>query len=343
MKTNIFLVFLLIQFSCITKQDKELTFIPIKKEIIRNVPAQIINSSLMMVMARDIDVYKDYLVVRTFTDNKYLHILNKNTGETMRSLATKGNGPNEITDMADQIQIDKEGNLSWFDFNKKRLFYCNIDSVINSSSHYTIIDFESYFTNIDLVLPLHKGYLLSLGDKHSEVNDTKRYAMADSTKITSVYSGFPVVKNETRNPESVYLNYRTSQHITPSPDMSKFVASEIYGGILEIFHLSDSIRLQSIHPLYKCESNELHGFVDVYATDSFIYAIKIDSNLNGSNPENRYNKVMVFNWDGEYIKTYQTNYNLLTLCVDEKSKRLYAIGQDISLNSELQVLFFEIS
>lgn len=342
MKNNLFLIFLFIQFSCILKQDKELIFTPIEKEEVVNISSQVINSSLMMIMARDIDVYKDYLVVRTFTDNKYLHILNKYTGKTIRSLAAKGNGPNEITDMADQIQIDREGNLYWFDFNKKRLFSCNIDSIVNSSSNYKMTDFGSYFTNIDLVLPLHENYLLSLGDKHSESNETKRYALADSIKITSVYSGFPIIKNETRSLESMYLNYRTSQHITPSSDLSKFVTSEIYGGILEIFNLSDSIMPHSIHPLYKYESNELHGFVDVYATDSFIYAIKIDSNLNGSNPENRYNKIMVFNWDGKYIKTYQTNYNLLTLCVDEESNYLYAVGQDITLNSELQVLAFEI-
>lgn len=342
MKINLFLILLFIQYSCVTKQEKELIFTPIKKEIVSNISSQVINSSLMMIMARDIDIYGDYLIVRTFTDNKYLHILNKNTGEVITNLAIKGNGPNEITDMADQIHIDKGGNLYWFDYNKKKLFGTSIDSIANSSFSIKTTNFESHFTNIDLALPLHRGYLLSLGDKHSDQNETQRYAVADSLNIKSIYSGFPVIKNETRRPEDVYLNYRTSQHITLSPDLSRFVTSEIYGGILEIFHLSDSIKRNSIHPLYEAKPNELHGFVDVYATDYFIYAIKIDSNMNGSNPENRYNKIMVFNWNGEYIRTYQTDYNLLTLCVDEESRHIYAIGQDISLNSELQVLSLKI-
>lgn len=342
MKVYLYLIFLLVLIACSSKKGEEDIFIPIKKELITDVPAQIIHSSLMMVIARDIDVYKEYLIVRTFTDNKYLHILNKNTGEIVTSIVAKGNGPDEIVDMADQIQIDKEGNMYWFDFNRKRLFSCNIDSIVNAPLQYRVANFDQHFTNIDLVLPLNKGYLLSLGDRYSDTNDIKRYAMADSTKIVSVYSGFPIIKNEVRSLENIYSNYRTSQHITLSPDLNKFVASEIYGGILEIFHLSDSITLNSTQPFYRSGENELHGFVDVYATNTFIYAIKIDSNLNGANPENRYNKIMVFNWDGKYIKTYQTNYNLLTLCIDEKSNRLYAIGQDISLNSELQVLSLDI-
>ena len=54
----------------------------------------------------------------------------------------------------------------------KQAYCCNIDSVVNAIPHYKMTDFDPYFTNIDLVLPLYKGNLLSLGDKH--LNLTKQ-------------------------------------------------------------------------------------------------------------------------------------------------------------------------
>lgn len=298
----------------------------------------------MMSIARDIQIYDNYLVIRTFSDNKFLYVLNKKTGEIIASLVPQGNGPNESTEMSDQIQIDKNGNLSWFDYAKKKLFICNLDTIINHSTNYTNIDFKEYSGNIDLILGLNNNkYLVSLGDIFSESNKTKRYAIFDSTKINSTYLGFPVIKNSARNLNDTYLNYRTSQHLALAPNQQKFAVAEIYGGILEIFQLSDSIKLNSIHPFFEYKKNELHGFVDLCATDSYIYAIKIDSNnMDGTDKNNKYNKIMVFDWEGKYIKTFQTDYNLLTLDVDESSNHIYAIGQNISLDSEIQVISFKM-
>ena len=39
----------------------------------------------------------------------------------------------------------------------KQAYCCNIDSVVNAIPHYKMTDFDPYFTNIDLVLPLYKG------------------------------------------------------------------------------------------------------------------------------------------------------------------------------------------
>lgn len=128
-----------------------------------------------------------------------------------------------------------------------------------------------------------------------------------------------------------------------APNQQKFAVAEIYGGVLEIFQIADSIKLNSIYPFFEYKKNELHGFVDLCATDSYIYAIKIDSNnMDGTDKNNKYNKIMVFDWEGKYIKTFQTDYNLLTLDVDESSNYIYAIGQNISLDSEIQVISFKM-
>ena len=342
MKIYFSLFTIIILYSCNltnNKQENE----KVIHENIQKLNGHIVNSSLMMNIARDIQIYNDYLVIRTFSDNKFLYILNKNTGDIITSLAPQGEGPNETIEMSDQIQIDKNGNLSWFDYAKKRLFICNLDSITNSSTNYANINFNEYNGNIDLVLRLNQNkYLVSLGDAFSESNKTKRYAIFDSTKINSTYLGFPIIKNSSRNLNDTYLNYRTSQHLALAPSQQKFAVAEIYGSILEIFQLTDSIKLNSIHSFSDYKKDELHGFVDLCATESYIYAIKIDSNMNGADKNNKYNKIMVFDWKGKYIKTYETDYNLLTLDVDENSNYIYSIGQNISLDSEIQVLSFKM-
>ncbi|WP_288205880.1 BF3164 family lipoprotein [uncultured Parabacteroides sp.] len=312
------------------------------QENIHKLNAHIVNSSLMMSIARDIHIYNNYLIIRTFSDNKFLYILNKNTGDIITSLVPQGNGPNECIEMSDQIQIDKKGDLSWFDYAKKKLFICNLDTLIKSSVNYANIDFNKYNGNIDLILRLRNKYLVSLGDIFSEYNEIKRYAIFDSTKMNSSFLGFPIINNSSRNLNETYLNYRTSQHIALAPNEDRFVVTEIYEGILEIFQLTDSIKLNSIHPLFEYKKNELHGFVDLCATDSYIYAIKIDSNMDGTDKNNKYNKIMVFDWEGKYIKTFETDYNLLTFDIDEKTNCIYAIGQNITLDSEIQIISFKI-
>lgn len=253
-------------FLCACSHSDKMTFTPPQNEVVCNLESHIINSSLMMSIARDIKVYNDYLIVRTFSDSKYLYILDKNTGEVITGIVSQGNGANEIMDMSDQIQVDNKGNLFWFDYTKKKQYKCNIDSCINSVDNYTTTDFGLYDGNIDLALNLDGGYLLSLGDRYSESNQIKRYAIFDAQGIKKYYNGFPIIEGDTRNLNDIYLNYRASQHIALSPDHRKFAVAEIYGGILEIFHLNDSINLNSIHPLYAFKEKELQGFVDLCAT-----------------------------------------------------------------------------
>lgn len=64
--------------------------------------------------------------------------------------------------------------------------------------------------------------------------------------------------------------------------------------------------------------------------------------MDGTDKNNKYNKIMVFDWEGKYIKTFETDYNLLTFDIDEKTNCIYAIGQNITLDSEIQIISFKI-
>lgn len=57
--------------------------------------------------------------------------------------------------------------------------------------------------------------------------------------------------------------------------------------------------------------------------------------MDGTDKNNKYNKIMVFDWEGKYIKTLQTDYNSLTLDMNESPNYIYAIRQNISIDSEI--------
>lgn len=68
------------------------------------------------------------------------------------------------------------------------------------------------------------------------------------------------------------------------------------------------------------------GFEDIFVTDKYIYAL-----YNGKNSvENEYfaKDIFVFNWDGTPKIKLLSDLYLKCLCVDEKTKEIFAVGYD---------------
>jgi len=40
------------------------------------------------------------------------------------------------------------------------------------------------------------------------------------------------------------------------------------------------------------------------------------------------NKIIVFDWNGNYIRSYKTNVNIIQFCVDEEKNLIYATTRD---------------
>lgn len=88
----------------------------------------------------------------------------------------------------------------------------------------------------------------------------------------------------------------------------------LYGGILEIFHLSDSsISLSDVYRLYEPsvsfssgdlipEKDMKYGFSAMSATDDVIYSVLI-----GDPDPNKLNNISVFDWNGKGLIRYKTS------------------------------------
>ena len=65
-----------------------------------------------------------------------------------------------------------------------------------------------------------------------------------------------------------------------------------------------------------------------FGTDSYCYMLFSGK----THEENKKQKVgqyiIVFNWQGKYIKTFNFDYNIYSFCVDEKNNYIYAVTRD---------------
>lgn len=120
-----------------------------------------------------------------------------------------------------------------------------------------------------------------------------------------------------------------------SPDKQRRVCQMTYGMILEFFSIkkdriiTDTIRgfIKPIFELdkHKCvnpiDGQTIYGLRDLYATDKYIYTIYI-----GNTVYKNSNQIAIFDWNGNPLHLFTTNYTLERLCVDEANWKIYATG-----------------
>ena len=131
-----------------------------------------------------------------------------------------------------------------------------------------------------------------------------------------------------------------------SPDGTKFIAALALGDVMEIFDTKDSIRLRTtkrFHPIEleldgnttRPKFNAIRGFGDLSVTDSHILGI-----YQGDRHNYWSKNIAKFDWDGNPLKLYHTEYNLIRIGIDEPSQRIYAITRNI--NSEVIIVYFNL-
>lgn len=289
----------------------------------------------------DLDHYGDYLVVNAIINNAYLHIISKETGNIVADFTYIGQGPGEVSGLEVLISTDKTGNVYWFETDKKKLHSQHIDSILKGSKQIHSTDLsklEKYFYN---VIATPQGYFACINDVLLDFKNTKRFVMIDTINGYSYYQGYPDVKKEKRTLEQMFIQYISSVKTAIHPERNKIAIIEAYSGILEIFDLSDTIVLTATKAFYPYQDNRLSGFADIYATKDYLFAIKMDTSLDGMDDTNSYNQIMVFDWDGNEVHLFEADYNLFSLCVDEESETIYAIGQGLEMMSDLEIVSFK--
>ena len=275
-------------------------------------------------------VIDNYMLITDYkTANEFVHIFDKNDFKYITSIAPRGQGPGEIACIG-SIEEDKMNRKFYVsDFGKYKIFSYDLDSAIADPAYLPI---EKMTMNEQLVI-----------EKYTYINDT-----------LSIGVIIQRLGNGNFNPIVAKFNMATGK-ITPMsytthPDVKKkrvcFDISMEHGIYVETYILHDLMTICNLdgtlkYNVYGTEwSTETHG-IDYYGPVVFcnnrIVAL-YSGNKSFTNGKTNYpTKFVVFDLDGNYLKTLETGYPVIRFCYDKDNNRIL-----MSLNADIQFAYLDV-
>jgi hypothetical protein len=277
------------------------------------------------------DVYTiaGYLLIADYRSyDKQIHLFNKNTFTYVTSTAPMGQGPEEITRMG-PVVID-EANRCFFvtDYGKNKIFAYELDRVLTDST---------YAPEVKMGIKEQE-----IPSAYDYINDT--LSIATIVKPTGDYGFNQVVAK---------FNMQTGE-IKPMenlhPEIERLRVSTAvslkHGIYIECYHHHNLLCIRTLdgdlkyniygRPWDTKTSNKYTYFGRaVFCRDRIIVSFLGDLGLltgkNGEPVSNWSHTFMVFDINGDYLKTLDIGYEFVSFCYDEDNHRLL-----LSLRDKMQ-------
>lgn len=321
---KVILSLLLVVILCACRKNDSYTVpvFPVEKEL----KGTCLSDELLISYAYDMCVDDKFIYVLALADNKWVQVYDKHTGEHLGAFVGQGQGPGEVS-VGESMTLERTGRyLSVYDQAQRRLVtYCI------SKADTPMLSFERDVNFMDLkgavrnVWPLESSLLVN-GQLGEQDGAPKRFQLLDGKEIVAAYNDFPV---ESREQQLTFL----SPKVCFSPSLGKMATGILYGGILEVFELSDKgISLEGVHKFYdpkvkigsgniEPDSGMKYGFSSMCATEDLIYTVLI-----GDEDPNKLNHISVFDWEGNAMIRYCTEQLVFNLaCMEAEAGKLYAL------------------
>ncbi|MDD2952257.1 MAG: 6-bladed beta-propeller [Parabacteroides sp.] len=264
------------------------------------------------------------------TANEFIHIFCKNSFKYVTSTAFKGQGPGEIANIGHVVEDKVNRKFYVSDHGKNKIFSYDLDSVI-IDSHY---------------LPIEK---MTMGNQvfpndYIYINDTLSIGMTIQR-----------LGNGNFNPVIARFNMETGEikpmSYTIHPDVKKkricFAISMEHGIYVEAYIPHDLMTICTLegelkYSIYGTEwDTETHG-INYYGPVAFCNN-RIVALYSGEKSVTKDRKTIfptkfvVFDLEGNYLKTLETGFPIINFCYDKDNKRII-----MSLNDEMQFAYLDV-
>lgn len=291
----------------------------------------------------DIWEYKSNLVVLGFENGCFLHVFDKRSGEKILETISLGRGPKEIGSLLN-ARLDRQGVLALIDGQQQKKLSFQLDSLLAHS--FAAISEQPCGDLIwcRAVIPLRDRQLVfrNIGDAAEDTTGVVRFELRDTAgKAIDRSNGFPIADAAMR-----FLVYNEAR-VSVSPDERKLAVGTVWGAILETFSLEHGI--EPLATRYYVEPNfnvgaapginekTISGFADVYADDDRIYAsydgirkVLEYSKIPAEERPQQFNRIVVFDWEGNGIEQIVTDYNVRALCAGEDGTIYAAVFDNLN-------------
>jgi len=330
MKTYIIiqLIFFSILISCSNgKQEKHQTsrnnILKIKDKII-----DFDTDSILIGKYPQLYLADKYLIIVDYKSlTEFIQIFDKYNFRHIASTALRGEGPTEITRIGHVFYDKSKGNLFVSDAGRQKIFCYNLDSLIKYQ------DYKHY-----VKLQLNKKEFPS---QYYYINDSLTYARiiqpTGNSGFDEILAKWNMLNNKIKTLYKHSEIKRRRTRFDVSIKDSIYVECYQHHDLLTICDLDGNLKFNIYGPNWdKKMSNKIDHFKEIIIIGNNIIA-SYSGGANWSKDELA-DKLLVFNIEGDYIKTLEVGYRISDMCYDEESNRLF-----FSFNDMIQFGYLELT
>jgi len=288
-----------------------------------------------------------FIILADVYDKKLFTIINLYDKNIYR-FGRIGHGPGEFLIGSFVCGFNEKKDIYFYNPSFRKLYKANINNIIKYTN-YNPIEILSFnkqniskldlindslfivqgkFGNYRLVLLNNKGKILDSTLQYPEYKKTINpifYELAFQGKV-SVNS---------KSLKFVHITYKSS-----NIGFYKIINNKIVV-IKEIFLKNPSMKLINLSGnIMTClpDKNCIHGYLDVYTSNNFVYAIYNNKKVSEENNLLSSN-VLVFDWDGKPIKILKLDKKVSFICASDDDSFIYAISYE---NEKINLLSYRL-
>ena len=255
---------------------------------------------------------------------KMIHLFNKNTFKHLTSTTTIGQGPKEITRLGEICPNKEKGEFYIFDSGKQRLHRFDLDSLLSDSNYV----FTTKAKLHDKIYPLSCYYITDTFSVVKLLDFSKGKGASETCGSWNMTTGDFVAGY--KHPIAQKGSLRTAAYeFAGSEEDSIYVMCSRFHDLMTICNLDGTLKCNIYGPNWDEDmprTRTYHYNMDVEIGGNKIFALYSGKELK---PGKGYpTHVLVFDTKGNYLKTLETECQILKLCYDKENHRLILFNYD---------------
>lgn len=331
MNRNLYLLIALLLSGCANEKNGVEKHQYSRNEIVdvKTMVKEIVEDDILIGNIARINFIKDYLVIEDYNSaDTLIHIFNKNDFSYVTGFGVLGQGPYEIANLGGVTTGPSQRYLDVADWGKRKIFSYDLDSILSKSSSYR---------------PQEK---LNIG----ETQFPDRYIYIDDTlcvaRVITKVKGSPFIQslafwnmNSNQLVPFKYLHpeiQRKRVRFAVSAADNLIVECYLYHDLMTIYDLKGNLKYNIYGECWDNKvSNKIHYFDKVeFYKDKIIAAYS-----GGDNMTDAYfpTVFMIFDLEGNYIKTLDVGYKIQDFCIDSNNHRII-----MALADEIQFAYLDL-
>ncbi|WP_251619699.1 BF3164 family lipoprotein [Odoribacter lunatus] len=269
-----------------------------------------------------------YLFITDYQNaDGHIHIFDKNTFQYIANIAPKGHGPYEFVNIGEICPDEKNRKFYVFDFGKYKLLSYDLDSVIHDPSY-------RFHEKTSFKEPLYPYKCCYINDTLSLVSIVD---VENNYRNVNILAGlWNMCTGELRigyeNPSVKKKRFQ----FDASEEEGIYVKSYSRYDLMTICNLDGSLKCNVYGPAWSKEiTNICHYNMDIRICKDKILALY--SGADHRSPDHYPSKIHIFDTAGNYIKTLETGFHILSFQYDKEKHRII-----FGTNDEMQFGYLDL-